>query len=89
MVGWSGDGRSWAGGRPHRRTRREEGRPARPVAASTDANAAYAAGVPAIAIGVTTDAAEHTEQEWIELAHLPTGLTVLANTVSNLDDAQW
>jgi acetylornithine deacetylase/succinyl-diaminopimelate desuccinylase-like protein len=56
------------------------------VGASTDANAAYAAGVPAIAIGVTTGAGEHTEQEWIELADLPVGLTVLADTVAELDD---
>ncbi|MFF5297437.1 M20/M25/M40 family metallo-hydrolase [Paractinoplanes globisporus] len=65
---------------------RKAGRDVNLVAASTDANAAYEAGVPAIAIGVTTGAGEHTEQEWIELADLPVGLTVLADTVAELDD---
>jgi hypothetical protein len=42
-----------------------------------------------IAIGVTTGAGEHTEQEWIDLADLPAGLAVLADTVSNLDNERW
>jgi acetylornithine deacetylase/succinyl-diaminopimelate desuccinylase-like protein len=61
---------------------RRAGRTVQLVAASTDANAA---GVPALAIGVTTGAGEHTEQEWIDLADLPVGLAVLADTVSGLD----
>ncbi|MFI5891702.1 M20/M25/M40 family metallo-hydrolase [Actinoplanes sp. NPDC051513] len=68
---------------------RKAGLEPQPVAASTDANAAYAAGLPAIAIGVTTGAGEHTEKEWIDLAGLRVGLTVLADTVSSLDDEQW
>ncbi|GAB3828648.1 M20/M25/M40 family metallo-hydrolase [Dactylosporangium cerinum] len=67
---------------------RQAGRPVRLVAASTDANAAYAAGVPALAIGVTTGEGEHTEEEWIDLADLPAGLTALAATVSILDSEQ-
>ena len=39
---------------------REAGIEVRPVATSTDANAAHARGIPAIAIGVTTGSGEHT-----------------------------
>lgn len=51
------------------------------TAASTDANAAHAAGVPAVTVGVTTGGGEHTPQEWIDLSPVPTGLSVLAATV--------
>ncbi len=68
---------------------RQAGRPVELVAASTDANAAYAAGVPAIAVGVTTGAGEHTEQEWIDLADVEVGLTVLVGTVTGLDHLRW
>lgn len=60
---------------------RDIGRDAVLVAASTDANAAYAAGVPAITVGVTTGGGEHTPEEWIDLPPLPAGLSALAATV--------
>jgi acetylornithine deacetylase/succinyl-diaminopimelate desuccinylase-like protein len=52
------------------------------VAASTDANAAFALGIPAITVGVTQGAGEHTAEEWIELAPVATGLQALAQTVA-------
>ncbi len=53
------------------------------TAASTDANAAHAAGVPALALGITIGSGEHTTGEWIELSPIGTGLQVLADTISN------
>jgi tripeptide aminopeptidase len=50
-------------------------------AASTDANAAYEAGIPALAVGVTRGAGEHTPAEWIETAPVAKGLAVLAETI--------
>jgi tripeptide aminopeptidase len=50
-------------------------------AASTDANAAHAAGLPAVALGVTRGADEHTPQEWIETGPVAQGLSVLADTI--------
>ncbi|MDH3752869.1 MAG: M20/M25/M40 family metallo-hydrolase [Acidimicrobiia bacterium] len=58
------------------------GRRASLTAASTDANAAHALGIPAIAIGVTVGAGEHTEDEWIDTRTLADGLEALAATVS-------
>jgi tripeptide aminopeptidase len=52
------------------------------VASSTDANAAFAVGIPAITVGVTKGAQEHTLEEWIELAPVATGLQVLAETLT-------
>ncbi|MDG2028698.1 MAG: M20/M25/M40 family metallo-hydrolase [Acidimicrobiales bacterium] len=49
--------------------------------ASTDANAAHAAGIPALAIGITVGSEEHTIREWIELEPIGAGLDVLAATV--------
>ena len=43
-------------------------------ATSTDANAAHARGIPAIAVGVTRGSGEHTPQEWIEIAPIADGL---------------
>ena len=60
---------------------REAGIEVRPVATSTDANAAHARGIPAIAIGVTTGAGEHTPQEWIDTAPIADGVRMLARTV--------
>jgi tripeptide aminopeptidase len=57
------------------------------VAASTDANAAFAVGIPAITVGVTKGAREHTLEEWIELAPVATGLKVLAQTVALFERA--
>ncbi|HWM98823.1 MAG TPA: M20/M25/M40 family metallo-hydrolase [Streptosporangiaceae bacterium] len=57
------------------------GETARLGAASTDANAAYAAGILAIALGVTRGAGEHTPGEWIETAPIGSGVAVLAETI--------
>ena len=61
-----------------------------PRAASTDANAAMAAGIPAVALGVTLGEGEHTPGEWIETAPVACGLAVLASTIElfweNRDD---
>jgi tripeptide aminopeptidase len=56
-------------------------------AASTDANAAYAAGIPAVTLGVTCGEGEHTPQEWIETGPVGTGLAVLADTVTTFWEA--
>jgi tripeptide aminopeptidase len=61
---------------------RAAGQRVRFTAASTDANAAHAAGVPAIAIGVTTGEGEHTPGEWIDTAPLATGLACAADTIT-------
>jgi tripeptide aminopeptidase len=61
---------------------RAAGQRARFTASSTDANAAHAAGVPAIAIGVTTGEGEHTPGEWIDTAPLATGLACAADTIT-------
>lgn len=52
------------------------------TATSTDANAGHAAGIPSIAIGVTSGEGEHTPDEWIDLRPIPTGLSVLADTAA-------
>jgi tripeptide aminopeptidase len=61
---------------------RAAGLRARFTAASTDANAAHAAGVPAIAIGVTTGGGEHTPDEWIDTSPLGAGLGCAAATIA-------
>jgi tripeptide aminopeptidase len=50
-------------------------------ASSTDANAAHAAGIPAVALGVTYGEGEHTPSEWIKTGPVPGGLVALADTV--------
>jgi acetylornithine deacetylase/succinyl-diaminopimelate desuccinylase-like protein len=55
--------------------------PWRQVASSTDANAAHAVGLPAVALGVTYGANEHTPQEWVEILPIADGLAALADTV--------
>lgn len=55
------------------------------VAASTDANAAYPAGLAAIAIGITFGAGEHTPGEWIETGPIGIGLTALVDTIVGYD----
>jgi tripeptide aminopeptidase len=57
-------------------------------AASTDANAAYAAGVAAVALGVTRGEGEHTPGEWIETGPIATGLAVLADTIRQFREEQ-
>jgi acetylornithine deacetylase/succinyl-diaminopimelate desuccinylase-like protein len=51
------------------------------AATSTDANAALDAGIPAIAVGVTHGAREHTPAEWIATQPVADGLSALAETV--------
>lgn len=63
------------------------GLPAILGAASTDANAAYAAGIPAVTLGVTRGEGEHTPQEWIETGPVGTGITALADTVTTFWEA--
>jgi acetylornithine deacetylase/succinyl-diaminopimelate desuccinylase-like protein len=56
-------------------------------ATSTDANAAHARGVPAIAAGITTGAGEHTTEEWIDIAPIATGVRALAATIDRYAEA--
>jgi acetylornithine deacetylase/succinyl-diaminopimelate desuccinylase-like protein len=56
-------------------------------ATSTDANAAHARGIPAVAVGVTTGAGEHTTDEWIEIAPIATGVRALTATVDRYGEA--
>jgi tripeptide aminopeptidase len=55
-------------------------------ATSTDANAAHARGIPAIAVGVTRGSGEHTLQEWIETAPIEDGVRALARTVERFEE---
>ncbi|WP_432989730.1 peptidase dimerization domain-containing protein [Dactylosporangium sp. CA-233914] len=52
------------------------------TAASTDANAAYERGIPAITLGITYGDGTHTEREWIETRPVPLGLQALVVTIS-------
>lgn len=63
---------------------REAGVRPRLAASSTDANAAMAAGVPAIAFGVYRGGDAHRLSEWLEPASLPTGYGVLARLLERL-----
>lgn len=63
-----------------RRAREAVGlRPAQEGASSTDANAAYGAGVPAITVGLTTGANAHRVDEYIDLAPLSAGMAALTH----------
>ena len=53
---------------------------------STDANAAHARGIPAIAVGVTRGSGEHTPGEWIETAPIEDGVRALARTVERFEE---
>jgi tripeptide aminopeptidase len=68
---------------------REAGIAPRLTAASTDANAAYPRGIPALTLGITTGEGTHTEQEWIDIDPVAAGLTALAATVARLDEQEW
>lgn len=68
---------------------REAGIPPRLTAASTDANAAYPRGIPALTLGITTGEGTHTEQEWIDVDPVAAGLAALAATVARLDGQEW
>ena len=65
-----------------------EGVVATSPATSTDANAAHARGIPAIAVGITTGAGEHTTQVWIDLPPIATGIRALAATVDRYGEAR-
>ena len=56
-------------------------------ATSTDANAAHARGIPAVAVGITTGAGEHTIDEWIDLPPIATGIRALAASVDRYGEA--
>lgn len=53
------------------------------TSASTDANAAYARGIPAVTLGITTGDLTHTENEWIDLDPIGHGLLALAETITH------
>ena len=53
---------------------------------STDANAAHARGIPAVAVGVTRGSGEHTAQEWIETGPIEDGVRALARTVERFEE---
>jgi acetylornithine deacetylase/succinyl-diaminopimelate desuccinylase-like protein len=58
--------------------------PAGEGASSTDANAAYGRGVPAITVGLTTGGNGHRLDEYIDLAPLPAGMAALADLARQL-----
>jgi tripeptide aminopeptidase len=53
---------------------------------STDANAAHARGVPAISVGITTGAGEHTPEEWVDVDPIDRGVRALARTVERYEE---
>jgi tripeptide aminopeptidase len=55
-------------------------------ATSTDANAAHARGLPAIAVGITTGSGEHAPQEWIDTEPIDVGVRTLARTVERFEE---
>ena len=65
---------------------REAGVDATSPATSTDANAAHARGVPAIALGITTGSGEHTPEEWIDTEPIDAGVRTLARTVERFEE---
>jgi tripeptide aminopeptidase len=62
--------------------------PAREDASSTDANAAYGLGIPAITVGVSTGGNAHRLSEYIDLDPLPGGLASLAALADELAGEQ-
>jgi acetylornithine deacetylase/succinyl-diaminopimelate desuccinylase-like protein len=55
-------------------------------ASSTDANAAMAAGIPAVCFGVYRGGDAHRRGEWLDPASLATGEAVLAGVLARLSD---
>jgi acetylornithine deacetylase/succinyl-diaminopimelate desuccinylase-like protein len=53
---------------------------------STDANAAHARGIPAIAVGVTKGSGEHTPREWIETGPIEIGVQALVRTIERFGE---
>jgi tripeptide aminopeptidase len=71
-----------------RAARRRAGLPEVPEgASSTDANAAYGRGIPAITVGVTTGANAHRLDEYIDLPPIPAGLASIEALVDELAGA--
>jgi tripeptide aminopeptidase len=71
-----------------RRARERAGLPpAEEGASSTDANAAYGRGIPAITVGVTTGGNAHRLDEYIDLAPLGPGLAALEALAEDLTTA--
>ena len=58
--------------------------PAAEGASSTDANAAYGRGIPAVTVGLTTGAHGHRVDEYIDLAPLPGGMRALRHLARDL-----
>jgi tripeptide aminopeptidase len=67
-----------------RRVREELGLPDELVAASTDANAALAAGIPALCLGCAEGGEMHTPEEYIEIGSLATGREQLRRVIKAL-----
>jgi acetylornithine deacetylase/succinyl-diaminopimelate desuccinylase-like protein len=67
-----------------RRVREELGLPDELVAASTDANAALAAGIPALCLGCAQGGEMHTPGEYIEIASLAVGRQQLRGVLADL-----
>ena len=67
-----------------RRVREQLGLPDELVAASTDANAALAAGIPALCLGCAQGGEMHTPDEFIEIASLATGREQLRSVLAEL-----
>ncbi len=51
------------------------------TAASTDANAAYVRGIPAVTLGVARGGDTHTEREWIDASSISLGMSILVDTI--------
>jgi tripeptide aminopeptidase len=67
-----------------RRVREELGLPDELVAASTDANAALASGIPALCLGCAQGGEMHTPTEYIEIGSLATGREQLRRVLAAL-----
>jgi len=67
-----------------RETRDELGLPNTEDAASTDANAGLACGIPSLALGATLGAAMHTTSEYIEIESLELGYRQLESVMRHL-----
>jgi tripeptide aminopeptidase len=57
-------------------------------ASSTDANAAYGRGIPAVTVGLTTGGNGHRIDEYIDLAPLPAGMRALVHLARELASAR-
>jgi acetylornithine deacetylase/succinyl-diaminopimelate desuccinylase-like protein len=64
----------------------ETGREVSSPPTSTDANAAHARGIPALAVGVTRGGGEHTPREWIETSPIEDGVRALTRTIERFEE---